>query len=117
MTHQEFQTFLKAKQDQRKISRSTVLIDFNPDTESVTPDQAFSVRDLMIRQSLGLPMPNLTPINHLAYNGFDALHLPASAHISCDLIDATTDLANSVSAIKIHEKNKPSAPKVEPSEN
>ena len=59
---------------------------------AITPNQACSIEELMIRQSQGLPMPNLTPVVHTAFNGYDLDSLPVSARKNVDMIDVMNDL-------------------------
>ena len=95
MTVQEFRNFKKSKVH---VYRPIVLRE--DDRFQVTPNQACSIEELMIRQSQGLPMPNLTPVVHTAFNGYDIDNLPVSARKGVDMIDVMNDLKNTKEQVR-----------------
>lgn len=58
----------------------------------LTPNQSCSVEELLKRQAAGLPLPNLTPVIHTAYNGYDIDNIPSSASRSADVIDIQREM-------------------------
>lgn len=103
MTTEQFKQFQKTGKYTPHPVSTTIY-----ESQTPTPNQAFSVRELMLRQAQGLPMPNLRPSRPLAPNGLDQRNLPATAHISADIIDAHSALKSEQKQLA---KNQRSIPK------
>lgn len=89
MTKEQFKEYLAT--GKYNVHKINVALKEGQEAEFV-PNQAFSIRELMERQSKGLPMPNLTPTIHTAFNGYDLDNLPVTARRDVDIIDVHKEM-------------------------
>lgn len=87
MTRKEFLEYQKTG----KYPYHPIIVDEMED-QKLTPNQSCSIEELLKRQAQGLPLPNLTPIIHTAYNGYDIDNIPSSASRSADVIDIQREM-------------------------
>lgn len=86
MTREEFARFHKTGRYSFK-GLSVSLTKEQEEEYAVAENQACSVEELMRRQASGLPLPNLTPTIHTAYNGLNIEDMTIANKKSADMID------------------------------
>ena len=100
MTKKEFIEFQKTG----KYTAHPICVVANEEDKKFVPGQSCSIEELLLRQSQGLPMPNLTPTIHTAYNGYDLENLPITAKRNVDIIDVHKQKQETLDEIKRTEE-------------